>query len=71
MPPISHSSPPTHTHTAHREATRRDPWGPTGLQLAELAAATHDPSQCRVIVAVLAYRLTRPPGKWRNVYKVG
>jgi hypothetical protein len=53
-----------------REATRRDPWGPTGLQLAELADATYNPDHCRIVVAVLAYRLTRAPDKWRNVYKV-
>jgi hypothetical protein len=54
-----------------REATRRDPWGPTGLQLAELAETTHRPDHCRIVLAVLCYRLTRGPEKWRNVYKVG
>jgi hypothetical protein len=53
-----------------REATRRDPWGPTGLQLAELAEATHRPDHCRIVLAVLCYRLTRGADKWRNVYKV-
>jgi hypothetical protein len=59
----------THVERLAREATRRDPWGPTGLQLAELADATWRPDHCRVVLAVLCYRLTRPPEKWRNVYK--
>ena len=61
----------TRVERTAREATRRDPWGPTGLQLAELAAATAaSPEHARVVTAVLAYRLSRPPEKWRNVYKV-
>jgi hypothetical protein len=65
-----HLHPFTHVERLAREATRRDPWGPTGLQLAELADATHRPDHCRVVLAVLCYRLTRAPEKWRNVYKV-
>ncbi|WIA23872.1 hypothetical protein OEZ85_013522 [Tetradesmus obliquus] len=52
-----------------REATRKDPWGPTGLQLAELADLSHNPEHCYVIFAVLEFRLSRGPEKWRNVYK--
>ena len=60
----------THVERLAREATRRDPWGPTGLQLAELADVTAHPDHCRVVLAVLCYRLTRRAEKWRNVYKV-
>jgi len=52
-----------------REATRNEPWGPTGCQLNELTEASLDSQNCSVIYAVLVFRMKYPPEKWRNVYK--
>ncbi|KAK9805408.1 hypothetical protein WJX73_002177 [Symbiochloris irregularis] len=52
-----------------REATRDQPWGPTGTLLAQLAEASFADDNCRIIVAVLQARMGRPPLKWRNIYK--
>lgn len=52
-----------------REATRNEPWGPTGPLLNDLAEASKDYEGCQVIFAVIDYRLGAPPQKWRNVYK--
>ncbi|KAG1664455.1 hypothetical protein FOA52_006301 [Chlamydomonas sp. UWO 241] len=44
-------------------------WGPTGAQLNQLAEYTHDAEQCDVVMAVVQYKLSRPPTRWRSVYK--
>jgi hypothetical protein len=52
-----------------RAATRGSvPWGPTGEQLRELAAASYEPANLAPIFAVLSSRL-RTPDKWRKTYK--
>ncbi|CAL8468807.1 g8348 [Coccomyxa elongata] len=52
-----------------REATRNEPWGPTGMILNDLAESSHNYNDCLVIFAVIQLRLGYPPAKWRNVYK--
>eukprot|EP00192_Tetraselmis_astigmatica_P024769 CAMPEP_0117676278 /NCGR_PEP_ID=MMETSP0804-20121206/16072_1 /TAXON_ID=1074897 /ORGANISM="Tetraselmis astigmatica, Strain CCMP880" /LENGTH=827 /DNA_ID=CAMNT_0005485375 /DNA_START=220 /DNA_END=2703 /DNA_ORIENTATION=+ len=52
-----------------REATRNEPWGPTGTMLNELAEESYKEEACYVIFAVVEMRLGYPPEKWRNVYK--
>ena len=53
-----------------RAATRGSvPWGPTGEQLRELAAATYEPANLAPIFAVLSSRLRAPPPSWRKTYK--
>eukprot|EP00873_Tetraselmis_striata_P010520 jgi/Tetstr1/430784/TSEL_020569.t1 len=52
-----------------REATRNEPWGPTGTMLNELAEASFRQQDCYVIFAIVELRLGYPADKWRNVYK--
>eukprot|EP00210_Caulerpa_lentillifera_P004338 g4137.t1 len=49
-----------------REATRNEPWGPSGTLLTEISEASKEDNNCS---AVLIFRLQYPPEKWRNVYK--
>lgn len=39
-----------------REATRNEPWGPTGAMLSELADRSLDPEQCQIIMVSEAGR---------------
>ncbi|KAK9865406.1 hypothetical protein WJX84_000313 [Apatococcus fuscideae] len=52
-----------------REATRNEPWGPTGTMLNELAELSMNRADCDIILALIIFRLAYPPVKWRNVYK--
>lgn len=52
-----------------REATRNEPWGPTGTMLSELAELSHDSEHRQVIFAVLHFRMSQSGPKWRNIYK--
>ena len=52
-----------------REATRNEPWGPTGPILQELAAITSDHAEIGPILAMLARRLDSTGFEWRHVYK--
>ena len=52
-----------------RAATRNQPWGPTGAELAALAESSYSPSDSATILGVLELRLAYPAEKWRNVYK--
>ncbi|GMH39165.1 hypothetical protein BSKO_07063 [Bryopsis sp. KO-2023] len=52
-----------------REATRNEPWGPTGMMLNDLADESTELDNAQVIMAVLELRLGYPVEKWRNVYK--
>ena len=61
--------PYTPTERKARAATRNQPWGPTGTELAQLADMTYNPQDCATILNVVALRLAYPPHKWRNVYK--
>uniref|UniRef100_A0A7S3R6M4 Arf-GAP domain-containing protein n=1 Tax=Dunaliella tertiolecta TaxID=3047 RepID=A0A7S3R6M4_DUNTE len=57
------------TEELARAATRNEPWGPTGTQLNELAALSHQ-GQCDIIFGILRDRLVDPrSSRWRKVYK--
>ena len=58
------------TERKARLATRGSTtWGPTGEQLRELAAASHDTTCLDALFAVLSQRLSARSSSWRKVYK--
>jgi hypothetical protein len=58
------------TERKTRLATRGSTtWGPTGEQLRELAAASHDATCLDALFAVLSQRLSARGSSWRKVYK--
>lgn len=55
---------------AIRNATLNDPWGPTGLQLNDLAKLTYTPQHLQTLVAMLTKRLSPQLKHWRGVLKL-
>ncbi|KAI3967684.1 hypothetical protein MKX01_039594 [Papaver californicum] len=51
------------------DATCNEPWGPHGTDLAEIAQATTEPTDCKIIMNVLWTRLADNGSNWRHVYK--
>ncbi|KAF9902226.1 hypothetical protein EC991_005172 [Linnemannia zychae] len=52
-----------------REATSNDPWGPSGSQMNELAAASHNPQEFLEIMEILDKRMNDKGKNWRHVFK--
>jgi hypothetical protein len=76
LPSCSFASPRTRSWTPFgvterkaRAATRDKPQGPTGAQLAELAALSRSPPDCGALMYVVELRLGYPPDRWRCVHK--
>ncbi|KAF9107230.1 hypothetical protein BGX29_006916 [Mortierella sp. GBA35] len=52
-----------------REATSNDPWGPSGSQMNELAAASHNQHEFLEIMEILDKRMNDKGKNWRHVFK--
>ncbi|ORZ07800.1 hypothetical protein BCR41DRAFT_360057 [Lobosporangium transversale] len=52
-----------------REATSNDPWGPSGTQMNELAAATFNQQAFLEIMEILDKRMNDKGKNWRHVFK--
>ncbi|XP_020259741.1 clathrin interactor EPSIN 3-like [Asparagus officinalis] len=51
------------------DATSNEPWGPHGTNLSEIAQATHNGHEYRVIMSVIWRRINDTGKKWRHVFK--
>ncbi|WFD18684.1 hypothetical protein MCAP1_000891 [Malassezia caprae] len=59
----------TDTQIKVRDATSNDPWGPSGMQMAELAQLSHNPTDFIEMMEILDKRLNDKGKNWRHVYK--